>query len=78
MYKPAPLYISSPVYKPIKKHVQTNISPGLIFRGLQYVHIHMPLPIFIQLIQESLSFANLKLETLNSKRAKHNGRPSII
>ena len=63
-------------YKQIKKLVQMNISPGLILGGLH--EYHMPLPIFIQLIQKRLSFANLKLETLNSKRAKHNGTPSII
>ena len=29
-------YISPPMYKPTKKCLRTNISPGLIFGGLRY------------------------------------------
>ena len=36
-----PPYISPPpVYKPTKKCLRTNISPGLIFGGLQYGTFH--------------------------------------
>jgi hypothetical protein len=43
---------------------------GIINKVLYTFIVH------IQLIQKRLSFANLKLQTLNSKRAKHSG--SII
>ena len=32
----SPPYISLPMYKPTKKCLRMNISPGLIFRGLRY------------------------------------------
>ena len=31
-------YISLPMYKPTKKCLRTNISPGLIFGGLRYIY----------------------------------------
>ena len=38
-YISPPPYISLPMYKPTKKCLRTNISPGLIFGGLRYSYI---------------------------------------
>ena len=41
-YISSPPYISppAPMYKPTKKCLRTNISPGLIFGGLEYGTFH--------------------------------------
>jgi hypothetical protein len=36
MYNPLPIYIRPPLYKPIKNHLQKNVSPRLIIGGLRY------------------------------------------